>query len=942
VIGASDNETGNQKYGGDWILENTREDIVSVYFTGAIVTDFKGTLASTISTTRTIDAAYLQTTSNWPITIQGGTSGSPVVVTITEDATIPASVGDNGYFIINSEYIIIDGGNKTLTIAYTGGYSGLVENGTSGAAGKSNVTIRNINVATASSSVVIASNGGWIGRIYFGRGTTLNTISNCTSSGIISGSAAGGIVGQHAGSTNGQVTISNCSSSGIISGSAAGGIVGQQAGNTNGQVTISNCSSSGIISGSFSGGISGIFFGYNTSTLKPCTIENCYSTGTMTGLYSGGICGGLVGYSNNASYTAQIQISNCFSWGSFSSDSGGICGGGSNIYTTIPIVSISNCYILQSGDIVSPVFSIATSISITGCYIASGNWSDSSASSFLSDPTVWSSLSPGTPYVLVSNPTPSSSFPVNKIISSSTTLSTTDLQTLSNWPIQINGGTSSSNPVVVTITGDATLTDIQCFFVMNGNYATIEGGEKTMTVTATEYPGLVRTVGYSDTTVRNINVNGITQLSISSGWIGQQYYGSGTINNKIENCTSSGMIVNSAGGIIGTRAGYNNGQVTISNCTSSGIINGTYGGGIMGAYAGNINGQVTISNCTSSGIISGSGAGGIVGLFFGYNTNQLCKIENCYSTGNITFTTGFKPGGISGAQIGYNDSSSPSYTPIIQISNCYVWGSIASGCGGICGGTNNSTYTNTPSVTISNCYLKQSGDLVASNLQIKSSIITSNTYIANGTWSDTAATASGALIGVPSSFPGIGSIWTSTLANTPFLFSVSIPCLCRNMMILTPSGYVPIECLKEGDLLLAPPFYNRTVEIRRVFSSTYVGTKENVPYRIPAHFFERNKPSEDILLSPHHLVFYNGKWHLPCQIEGVRAEESMIGERFEYYHIALPEYYSDKIWCNNMAVDSWDDSDLNMDPMEKEKEASTTSLMIEDRNQETQMKILMV
>ena len=44
-----------------------------------------------------------------------------------------------------------------------------------------------------------------------------------------------------------------------------------------------------------------------------------------------------------------------------------------------------------------------------------------------------------------------------------------------------------------------------------------------------------------------------------------------------------------------------------------------------------------------------------------------------------------------------------------------------------------------------------------------------------------------------------------------------------------------------------------------------------------------------------------------------------------------------------MAVDSWDDTDLNMDPVEKEKEASTMSLLlIQNRNQETQMKILMV
>jgi len=272
VIGASDNETGNQKYGGDWILENTREDIVGVYFTGAIVTDFKGTLATTISTSRTIDAAYLQTTTNWPITIQGGTSGSPVVVTITEDATIPASVANNGYFNINSDYITIDGGGKTLTIAYTSGYSGLVQNGLSGTSGKNNVTIRNINVATASSSVTLATSGGWIGRNNFGRGATSNTITNCSSSGTIS-SNSGGIVGSNAGYTNGQVTISNCYSSGTISGSNSGGIIGLTAGATNGQVTISNCYSSGTISGSNSGGIAGYQFGINTNLL--CKIENC-------------------------------------------------------------------------------------------------------------------------------------------------------------------------------------------------------------------------------------------------------------------------------------------------------------------------------------------------------------------------------------------------------------------------------------------------------------------------------------------------------------------------------------------------------------------------------------------------------------------------------------------------------------------------------------------
>ena len=36
IVGASDDKTGNLKYGGDWIMENTGEDIESVYFTKSI------------------------------------------------------------------------------------------------------------------------------------------------------------------------------------------------------------------------------------------------------------------------------------------------------------------------------------------------------------------------------------------------------------------------------------------------------------------------------------------------------------------------------------------------------------------------------------------------------------------------------------------------------------------------------------------------------------------------------------------------------------------------------------------------------------------------------------------------------------------------------------------------------------------------------------------
>ena len=36
IVGASDNKTGNIKYGGDWIMESTNEDISNIYFTNDI------------------------------------------------------------------------------------------------------------------------------------------------------------------------------------------------------------------------------------------------------------------------------------------------------------------------------------------------------------------------------------------------------------------------------------------------------------------------------------------------------------------------------------------------------------------------------------------------------------------------------------------------------------------------------------------------------------------------------------------------------------------------------------------------------------------------------------------------------------------------------------------------------------------------------------------
>jgi hypothetical protein len=285
----------------------------------------------------------------------------------------------------------------------------------------------------------------------------------------------------------------------------------------------------------------------------------------------------------------------------------------------------------------------------------------------------------------------------------------------------------------------------------------------------------------------NCSNSGVINGSLAGGISGIST-GDSNASVSIINCSNSGIISGIAtGGIIGGNTGNNNGSVSITNCSNSGVISGIATGGIIGGNTGNNNGSVSITNCSNSGVISGQFAGGITGDWFGYNSNNLCSIINCYNTGNII---GSNAGGITGAEIGYNDNVL--YTPKILIQNCYSLGSIASTCGGICGGTEGSTYTNIPIVNITNCYSSfNSIDLngraiISANLPtaVRNSIISRSTNIYSSLisrWSD--SDANRALFGALSIYrnsrlykyySNFGEVWYSNQNNTPFSFTTEL------------------------------------------------------------------------------------------------------------------------------------------------------------------------
>ena len=390
---------------------------------------------STISSSVTLNSSNIGTYT-FPITINGGTSGTPTVITLSSNLTLTTV---NSYFIIGSQYITFNGAGYTITISSVTNYTGLIQNGT-GTNAFDNVAINNLTISSSSST--ITSNSGWICKRFFGTNSTVTTnvtMSNCSSNGpiltnggciggsnvtikmtscfgsgtISSANGGGGLIGQIA--TN--CTATNCYYTADI-GSGCGGIFGKTASNC----TATNCYATGQILNNSGGGI----FGTSSSN---CTATKCYYLGTSIGQQAGGIfggggntcvanycfskapignsAGGIFGDNTSTSCTAN----NCYSEGSIGTQSGGIFGSTSSSCTAV------NCYSLGTiGSFGGAIFGGGTTTpTTTNCYSTSGGtWDSSVANSNLTgtptygsttytDGSIWTNIDPtssSTPYKL--------------------------------------------------------------------------------------------------------------------------------------------------------------------------------------------------------------------------------------------------------------------------------------------------------------------------------------------------------------------------------------------------------------------------------------------------------------------------------------------------------------------------------------------------------------
>jgi hypothetical protein len=159
----------------------------------------------------------------------------------------------------------------------------------------------------------------------------------------------------------------------------------------------------------------------------------------------------------------------------------------------------------------------------------------------------------------------------------------------------------------------------------------------------------------------------------------------------ISNCYSSGSIQGTTGGggsgdYVGGLVGFHESPSTITDCYSTASVTGAgrYVGGLVGE-SGN-----SISNSYSTGSVSGASGGIAIGGLVG--ESNFGSITNCYSTGSVSGPSSTDVGGF----VGYNYFGT--------ITNCYSTGNVsgasATNIGGLVGLEH--------SGTVSNCFWDKS------------------------------------------------------------------------------------------------------------------------------------------------------------------------------------------------------------------------------------------
>jgi hypothetical protein len=132
-----------------------------------------------------------------------------------------------------------------------------------------------------------------------------------------------------------------------------------------------------------------------------------------------------------------------------------------------------------------------------------------------------------------------------------------------------------------------------------------------------------------------------------------------------------------------------------------------------------------------------------------------------------------------------------------------------------------------------------------------------------------------------------------------------VACFTKGTRIATAEGYVAVETLKSGDLVLTAD--GRQVPVK-VYSTSLVATAKTAPYLIPKNSLGHNMPSTDLRLSPlHAFQLKKGLWQIPkyAALSNKSVEQYGVGEEMTYYHLECPNFFTDNLLVDGCAVESF-------------------------------------
>ncbi len=159
--------------------------------------------------------------------------------------------------------------------------------------------------------------------------------------------------------------------------------------------------------------------------------------------------------------------------------------------------------------------------------------------------------------------------------------------------------------------------------------------------------------------------------------------------------------------------------------------------------------------------------------------------------------------------------------------------------------------------------------------------------------------------------------WEAELTSLSTYIAVDptfVYCVVEGTLIRTSRGDVAVEELSSGDLVLTAD--GRAVAADIFMTKMNYTTTENAPYHIPARTFGKYQ-SNALTVSPRHAVQVRpGVWEIPefATKRYPQIKQIGCGKPVTYYHLRLPNYFTDNFVANGAVVESFAGDAVNALP----------------------------